>query len=437
MTTTDHTYQATFIEKLCHWLYSLLLHLITCIALFISLLQSPFKGSAWRQRKLQRFGFVPKVSQQGGLLLHCVSVGEVVAASSLVKRLRQKHPEYPVTITTTTPTGADRVKQIFDESVSHLYLPYDLPLAMQSLLKQVNPKLVMITEVELWPNLVHLCWRQQLPIFIINARLSDSSARNYQKLGKLFVPMLSKITGVCAQGQRDYNNYQKLGINQQKLHLCNNIKFDLEASEKDIENSAKLAEKLNLAERLILLGASTHDPEERSLISAYKQLKQLYPNLLLILVPRHPQRFDKVAKLLSEQAINFQKATKQPIIDERTEVLLVDQMGVLKSYYGVANIAFVGGSIAQRGGHNALEAALFDKPIIMGPHIYNNPEICQALQSAGALTIIQNDEQLQAQIGSWLDDKAAANMAGKAGKQVLADNAGAIEKTLSLIANRL
>ena len=429
----SNNYRPSFTEQFAHVCYSLLTTLIVCLSALPFLLKAPFIAATARHRKLQRFGFIGSIRQTGGLLLHCVSVGEVVAASAIVKRIRETRPDYPVVITTTTATGAERVTQLFGQTVEHRYLPYDVRFVMKRLLRQVKPQKVLITEVELWPNLLHECWQQRIPCYIVNARMTDKSAKNYRKLQALFNPMLQKISGVCAQGQRDFDNYRLLGLADNKLYLSNNIKFDLTLSDQEQTDVLALRQKLATEHRTILLGASTHSPEEEALIEAYRQLKSHNPELLLILTPRHPERFAKVAALIQEKGLALQTFSAQQPVAPDTDVLLVDAMGVLKQFYGIANIAFVGGSLAPRGGHNALEAALFSVPIIMGPHYENNPAICEALITAGALKIANDPAQLCQWLDDWLKHKQTATTLGKQGQKVLADNAGAIDKTLAII----
>lgn len=433
MTKSNRSYQPTLPERAFHGFYSLLLAIFTPLALLNLLIKSTYQDRDYKKRKLERFGFLPEIKNQGGILLHCVSVGEVVAASTIIKRIRKRYPDYPVTITTTTPTGSDRVKQIFGDSVSHCYLPYDLHLSMRALLRKVQPKMVLITEVELWPNLINACWRATIPVYIINARLTDRSARSYGKFRLLFYPMMQKITAICAQGERDFNNYKKLNLSKDKLFLTNNIKFDITLTDEDIEKAQEIQRQLNTQERRVLLGASTHEPEEDVLIESYKALKKDFPDLLLIITPRHPQRFGKVEKLVADQQLQMLKLSDDRPISATTDVVLIDKMGILKSVYSLATIAFVGGSIADKGGHNALEAALFAKPILMGEKTYNNPAICQTLIDAGALKITHDTEAIVQRARTWLTIPEEAKKAGDAGTTVLNQNAGAISKTLEIM----
>lgn len=411
------------------WVYSGLVCLLLPLLLIVLLYRLATGSNTFGARVKERYGWLPKVQNQSGILLHCVSVGEVVAAASLIKHIRLQHPDMPVTITTTTPTGKDQVQQIFGDTVTHLFLPYDTPLAMRLLLRRVKPKKVLITEVELWPNLIHLAWKKRIPVHIINARMTDRSCRSYGKLHLLFVPMLRKLSSICAQGSKDFENYQTLGAQPEQLVLTNNIKFDLALSEKDKQDIATFKQAFNTQQRLVLIGGSTHDPEEEALLTTYITLKQSFPSLLLVLVPRHPQRFEKVEQLIQKQNIRYSKLSETEHLSETTEVVLADKMGLLKSLYGIANIAFVGGSIAKRGGHNALEPALLKVPVIMGEHTYNNPAICQALEAQGALKIVGDTQQLTQQVQYWLSHTGEAKQAGLAGENVISTNSGAIEAT--------
>lgn len=433
MNYNSQLFQPSISERLFHGFYSLLLSIFYVVALLIFVGKALFKPKDFRKRKLQRFGFLPKIQKQGGILLHCVSVGEVVAASALVKRIRANQPDYPFTITTTTATGCERVKQIFSDSVVHFYLPYDLNISMKSLINRVRPEKVLITEVELWPNLIDVCWKKHIPVYILNARLTDKSARRYDKFSLLFSPMLQKITAVCAQGERDFINYKQSGLSEEKLFLTNNIKFDQPLSEQDIAKAESIKQQLKTHQRPVLLGASTHEPEEQTLIESYLKLKTTHPELLLVITPRHPQRFKKVEKLLHDAQLQVLKFSDQQAVKAETDAVLVDAMGILKSLYAIATYAFVGGSIASRGGHNALEAALFSKPILMGDSIHNNPVICQTLIDAGAMKIIKDSDSLAAQVNEWLQSPDDAKSAGEAGSQVIHQNAGAINKTLQII----
>lgn len=424
------TYTPRWSQEAFRWFYSLLLLIVIPFAVIHLLLKGGQQPKAKGRRRFERLGLVAPAPAKKGYLFHCVSVGEVVAASCLIKRIMQDQPDIQITVTTTTATGSARVRAIFGESVHHFYLPYDLPFTMFAMLNRIQPTMVFITEVELWPNLIHTCWKRDVPVVVVNARMTDRSARRYKKFSALFEPMLHKLSHVCAQGERDYKNYQFLGINPTKLTLTQNIKFDQAAA-----LSTTKADFMGLASanRTILIGGSTHDPEETILLNVYRALKPLFPSLLLILVPRHPDRFDVVAKLAERAGVKLLCSADSPVIDQNCDLLLVNEMGRLNAAYDVADIAFVGGSIADRGGHNALEPAAKQLPVIMGTSTHNNPEICSKLTEAGALIIVENESELFDQVKLWLSQPHSAKQAGLAGYQVLARNSGALDKTLNVV----
>lgn len=417
-------------EDAFRWLYSFLLALAIPFAFANLIIRGQKRSNEYNRRRFERFGFVMRPKAPHGYLFHCVSVGEVVAASVLIKKIMQQEPGTAITVTTTTPTGSARVRDIFKDSVHHFYLPYDLHMAMAGMLKRVKPKVVVITEVELWPNLIHSCWRRKIPVIVANARMTTRSAQRYKKISLLFSPMLNKISHVCAQGQRDYDNYKFLGMPESKLTLTNNIKFD-QVSRK--ESSSPDLWGLKKGERPVIIGGSTHDGEEAALLASHKHLLVSHPSLLLILVPRHPERFDTVRQLLLESNISFACSSENHCVDNNVQVFLIDEMGKLNDAYGVANIAFVGGSLADKGGHNALEPAAWSLPIIMGPHTYNNPVICQYLQEKGALVIVDDEQALTLQCASWLENQLIAERAGRAGYGVLEANKGAVNITAELV----
>ncbi len=429
MSTSTRTPQftPTWSQSLMRGLYSLLMLLVIPFMLLkLFRRNTDNTQSVWAQL-VQRFGAVP-ATRTGGYVFHCVSVGEVVAASCVIKALQEASPDTPIMVTTTTSTGAERVRAIFGETVQHSYLPVDLPFTMRRMLARVKPQAMIITEVELWPNLLHLCHRQHIPVVLINARMTNRSAQRYQKVPALFAPMMQQLTQVCAQGQRDYDNYLQLGMPAERLLLTHNIKFDQAVSSSTSEPLLTL-----ISPRTVLVAGSTHDPEEQALLDAVAEHRSRCPDLLLVLVPRHPDRFDTVATLLSEQNVSFVRSSVTRQIENACEVVLVDEMGLLTAAYQQAHITFVGGSLANRGGHNALEPAAAAKPVIMGPHTYNNPVICAYLQEQGALRVVSDKTELVSVLATWLNCPAEAEAAGQAGYQVLQENQGALAKTLGCI----
>lgn len=435
MLTQPSSGKATLLQDAFRWFYSFVLTLIIPFAFINLQIRGAKRSKTYSQRRFERFGFVRRPPKSGGYLLHCVSVGEVVSASCLVKKLMEQEPGVQVTITTTTPTGSARVHDIFGDTVHHFYLPYDLHMAMAGMLKRVQPKAVLITEVELWPNMIHACWKREIPAIVINARMTDRSARRYKKVPILFTPMLNKLRHICAQGKRDFDNYRFLGMPQEKLTLTNNIKFD-QASVGTLSQQHKY-KGIVRGQRPVLVAGSTHHPEEETLLNAFGQLLSDFPDALLILVPRHPERFSAVEKLLSDTNMNWRKSTDIDELDKTVQVLLLNEMGKLNDAYQVGTVAFVGGSIADRGGHNALEPAAVSLPIMMGPHIYNNPVICEYLQDKGALRIVNNASDIADCVDAWWKAPALAQQAGKSGLNVIQENQGAMTKTLTCISKVL
>ncbi|MDC8832076.1 lipid IV(A) 3-deoxy-D-manno-octulosonic acid transferase [Alteromonas gilva] len=426
-------YSPKWYQDAFRWFYSLLLVLIIPFAFVNLVRRGSTRSQEYNRRRFERFGFVAHAPKPDGYLFHCVSVGEVVAASVLIKRIMAEQPERQITVTTTTPTGSARVRSIFGDTVHHFYLPYDLHMAMAGMLKRIEPRAVFITEVELWPNFIHACWKRDIPVMVVNARMTDRSASRYHKFPILFEPMLCKLSHVCAQGERDYANYRFLGMPETKLTLTNNIKFD-QASAQGSAPTGFL--QLEHSQRKIVVAGSTHDPEETLLLGAYQTLKRQHPTLLLVLVPRHPERFEQVARLIGKTGLSFTQSAQANEVSSNCDVLLVNEMGKLNAVYSVADMAFVGGSIADRGGHNALEPAAYKLPVIMGPNTYNNPVICARLAEAGALHIVDSQQAIEALLGNWLTNPQAARTAGDAGFHELSKNSGALNKTMNVI-NRL
>lgn len=421
-------------QKIVLLIYSSLWLLIVPFAFCHFVYQFVKRKPGYTKARLSRYGFTLS-KNKSGLLIHCASVGEVVAIQNLVEQLMNTNPNQRITITTNTTTGADRVKLLFAGRVEHAYLPYDFPLFLKLFLNRERPTKVLINEMELWPNLCHQCWRLNIPIFIINGRMSEKSTKTHQKLPSLFQPIFEKVTAVCAQEQRDYLNYLTLGVNPDKLILTNNIKFDLTISEHDIALSQSIKANFATQQRLILVAGSTHEPEEQILLEAYLALVKIYPTLLLIIVPRHPQRFTKVHQLLQKQNIETVLMSESMSCQATTQVLLCDQMGKLRSIYALADISFVGGSLADKGGHNALEPAAVGVPILMGASTYNNPAICQVLADSGALFTVTDAHEIESACKKWLDNPQQKRTAGDAGKQVLTQNSGAIQKVLDVISS--
>lgn len=428
----NHLQPGAVKDKLSRCVYSLLCMLLAPVLAVVVLRRTPNRRLQELKRLPERFGFGASLQHTGGYLFHCVSVGEVAAAALLIKQLQTLRPDLPITLTTTTATGSERALELFGDSIQHCYLPFDIPFAMGRLLKRVQPDQVVITEVELWPNMIDICWHMHIPVTVINARMTDRSVRRYQQMNWLAGPMLAKLSKVCAQGQRDYQNYLKLGVTEDKVVLTNNIKFDLP----DIDATTlrrTVVETYGTEHRKVLIAGSTHAPEEELLLDAYQQLKGEHQELLLVLVPRHPQRFEQVFGLCLQRHLKITRISTGEPCQAGTDILLGDQMGILKQLYAMSDIAFVGGSLSDKGGHNALEPAQLGIPILMGPSQYNNPQICAQLEAGGALYTVKDEVDLINQCHHWLSSPDAARELGLAGQKAIHDNTGAVQTTINVL----
>ena len=432
-------YRPSVTQVLSRFAYTVLVTVIWIVAICRWCSLGIVRSAKFERKRAQRYGALGQLTprQRGGILFHCVSVGEVVAASCVIKGLLNTQPDLPIVITTTTATGAQRVRDIFGTSLTdnlaHHYLPYDLPWLMSRLLAHIQPKLVCITEVELWPNLLAKTAQKHIPVCVVNARMTAKSARTYRKISGVFMPMLQQVTTVCAQGQRDADAYLSLGLAPEKLVLTHNVKFDQVSDVVVPESIIELSNTLKLLGKQVLLAGSTHQDEETFWLDVYKQLQADFPQALLIIVPRHPQRFAQVEAEILSSGLNYINWADRDKLHAQTQVLLVDAMGVLTPLYTCADIAFVGGSIVAKGGHNALEPASMSVPVIMGIHTYNNPVICDTLITAGGLRIVTDTTSARQLCHTWLSEPALAHASGQCGQSVILDNQGALARTLTQI----
>lgn len=413
-------------------LYTVLLYLIQPLV-WLRLLWRSRKASAYRQRWLERYGFCQNKVKAGGILVHAVSVGETIAAVPLIQALKQQYPHLPITVTTMTPTGSERVKSLLKDSVNHVYLPYDLPCALRRFLNTVQPKLVIIMETELWPNFINQCYKRHIPLIVANARLSERSAKRYSKLGSAISHLLRKISVVAAQNQQDGERFIQLGLPADHLAITGSIKFDIDLTAKQHQRIAELKQQWQL-NRPVLIAASTHTGEDEIILSAFKRLVQNHPNLLLILVPRHPERFKTVEKLIIDNRLRYIKRSADQTPNDQTQVILGDTMGELLELYGVADIALIGGSLIEHGGHNPLEPALHHIPIIIGEHFFNFKVICEQLKAANGLLVCHNSvDELYLTIDDLLNHPTKRKQIGENAYQVLKQNQGALDRLLAII----
>lgn len=405
------------------YLYSLILLLLQPFILLRLYLRGK-KLPAYRQRWLERFGIFPNPEiSAGGIWVHAVSVGEVVAAIPLITELLNNDPGVPIIVTTTTPTGSARVKQAFGEKVTHVYLPYDLPVYINNFIYRLAPKTLIIMETELWPNLLYTCKHKQLKICLVNARLSDNSFANYKKIKFLLRGMLQQIDMIAAQTTVDAQRFIDLGAHENAVTVVGNLKYDV-----PLTNI-----KRQIVDRLVWIAASTHDGEEVLILQLFKKLKQDLPSLLLILVPRHPDRFKQIADLLTTHKLSYVRRSANQFPKPDTDVWFGDTMGELNFFYAQADMAFVGGSLVPIGGHNLLEPVASGVATVTGPYMHNFRDITAKLVAANAVTVIHSEEELADKLLAWGSDKVMRLSFATRGKQVLRDNQGALNKVLALV----
>lgn len=403
--------------------------------LWLSLLAGSIKAPNVCKRLSERYGLYCKLSspKPNGVLIHAASVGEVIAVVPLIKRIQHDYPDLPITVTTMTPTGSDRVKAVFGESVTHVYLPYDLPDAVARFIRFVQPSLVVVIETELWFNLIHQLAKKQIPFVIVNARLSARSTKRYGWFKTALKPLLENITLIAPQDEVSLSRYAQLGIAPERLKLTGNIKYDLNLTDDLLTKISALKVQWNIC-RPIWIAASTHEGEDEIILKSHRTLLQRFPDLLLILVPRHPERFNSVAQLIEQQGFNYIRRSGYLIPQAETQVLLGDSMGELMLLYGLANVALVGGSLVAHGGHNPLEPLAFKLPVISGKHTFNFPEIFTKLEERQGVLMTEESPQAVAEaVAQFLESPTLSQRYGNAGYAVLNENRGALQRVMDLL----
>ncbi|MGK4343701.1 lipid IV(A) 3-deoxy-D-manno-octulosonic acid transferase [Ectopseudomonas oleovorans] len=410
-------------------LYTLLLHLaLPLIALRLALRAR--KAPAYARRINERFSLGLPTMQPGGIWVHAVSVGESIAAAPMIRALQSHYPELPITVTCMTPTGSERIQAMFGNSVQHCYLPYDLPWAAARFLDRVQPCLAVVMETELWPNHIHQCAKRGIPVALANARLSERSARGYARFAKLTAPMLAELSLIAVQTQAEAQRFLTLGARPECVEVTGSIKFDLKIDAELLQRAVELRRQWQAEQRPVWIAASTHAGEDEIVLTAHRQLLATWPDALLILVPRHPERFNSVHELCISEGLKTRRRSMGEAVQASDQVLLGDTMGELLFLYALADIAFVGGSLVANGGHNLLEPAALGKPVLSGPHLFNFLEIAAQLREAGALSEVENAAQLADKVATLLNEPSEMQSMTQAGLTVLKANQGALERLL-------
>ena len=410
--------------------YKFLLYLLLPFTA-LKLLWRARKQAEYLQHWRERYGFYCIPINKPVIWLHCVSVGETRAATPLVKALLKKYPNHQILLTHTTPTGRATSEQLFGDNVQRVYLPYDVPFAVHGFLKHFKPVIGVLMETELWFNLIAACKQHNIPLLLVNARLSERSARGYAKLGKLARQGLQDLAEIAAQTQADAERFEQLGAKQ--VSVAGNLKFEVIPPVDAVMQGQQLRTLFG-NNRPIFLAASTREGEEAIILNAVVEI----PNLLTVIVPRHPQRFSEVEALLKARGIQYQKRSSlQQVVNNQTQVILGNTMGELFTYYASADICLVGGSLLPYGGQNLIEAMRMGKPVLIGEHTYNFKEVSVLALAQEAALLVKDAAKIRQTIENLLENPEKQAEMGAAGLAICMVSQGATEKTLSMIAKNI
>jgi len=425
--------------------YTLLLYLLAPVV-WIYFICRGIKDSDYWKNWPERVGYVPekigksRTKNSQCLHVHCASVGESKAAFPLIKCLVQKYPEALILVTTSTPTGRSVVNKLVTElevksnivKIDVCYLPIDWPGACRRFLDRINPSISILMETELWPNLIHQIGHRNTPILLANARMSDASLEKYFKYSKLSLPMFASLTHIAAQFDSDKTNFLTLGCDNERISIVGSVKFDIDIS---IQLKQKQQELRNLwcANRPCWIAASIHPAEFSIILDTHKKLLKTIPDLLLIAVPRHSERFHELKNTCKKRNIHFVSRTENKPPTESQSIVIGDTMGEMMLLFGAADIAFVGGSLMDRGGHNPIEPATCGLPVVMGFSVYNFSGVCGLMEESGALTLVDNAQQLGTTLERMLLDKDDLSAKQQIAIKTITNNQGSVNKQISLI----
>jgi 3-deoxy-D-manno-octulosonic-acid transferase len=419
-------------------LYFILIHVAAPIVWVITAIRG-FSDRIYWDRLPERLGYTKLEFDTPPIWIHAASVGEVQAAMPLIRYLLGKHRTRPLLITTVTPTGAARVHSLFGAGSSfdptsqakHAFLPYDTPLAVTRFLNRVTPRCLIIMETELWPTLLSKCTARNIPVVLASARISSRTAMRYAALKPLFSRSLVHVF-VGAQTAIDAARLYSIGVPQSQLQVTGNLKFDFEIAEEVLKAGNAFREQL-LADRPVWIAGSTHEGEEQQALTAHQQVLKAFSDALLIIAPRHPQRFQQVAALLRSANVSFVTRSSSTPLSSGHTVLLLDTLGELTQFYAASDVVFVGGSLVPVGGHNLLEPAALSLPVLTGPYTFNAPDIAQQLSDGSALRYVYSGEELGAAVVELFSNAAQRDKQGAAALAVMKESRGALQRLTSLI----
>ncbi|MFA0540155.1 lipid IV(A) 3-deoxy-D-manno-octulosonic acid transferase [Vibrio sp. 10N.222.52.B7] len=413
-------------------IYTLILSLASPLLLYGLYKSKPGKPS-FGQRWKEHFGITPQAQGKNPIWIHAVSVGESIAAVPIIKQLKRRNPNQAIIVTTTTSTGAEQIEKLGD-LVEHRYMPIDFSWCVRGFLKSVKPKQMLIMETELWPNTLHCVAKAGIPISVLNARLSERSCQRYAKFQSVFNLLAKNLSQVLCQYPSDAERFIRLGLDKASVHVTGSIKFDIEVSSEQVEKGKALRDQVGF-NRDVWIAASTHQGEDEIVLDAHKQLLKDNPRALLMIVPRHPERFSQVTELAKQQEFNTITRTSQQPIASDVEVYIADTMGEMLTLLGGADVCFMGGSLVgdKVGGHNLLEPAALQLPLLNGPSYFNFSEITDKLLEANAVVICQDSQDIAGQLQRLFKQSELRKTKGLAAYQVVEQNRGALDKTLEYI----
>lgn len=417
-------------------LYSLLLYLLSPLIVFYLYIIRGKKNAGYRVHFAERFGFIKKnnLYTNKPVVIHCASVGEVLAATPLIKELQATHPKLAIIITCNTPTGREQITNNFKDSVQAAYLPLDFPDATRRFLNRTQAQLLCILETELWPNLMAQAANNHIPVLVLNARLSAKSQQGYKKVQPLSKVIMNAITTLASHNDEDATRFVELGLEPSKVSVTGSIKFDIKPSSIQLDKVATLKSQYKNT-RFIWVAGSTHPVEHELILAAHKSLLIVQPDALLVIAPRHPEQFDKVAKLLEEANLSYSRKSANNYQNE--QVLLADTLGELQYLYGIGNVSYIGGSLIERGGHNPLESAAFKVGVLSGPHTYNFNHVYPELIALGGCLTVNNLDELSQQLVNLSAQPEQCATLGIQALECVSNNQGAIARTLTIINQNL
>lgn len=413
-------------------LYSIALYLLTPLIL-LHLLWRSIRNRDYLKRWSERLGIFTAPKLNGGIVIHAVSVGEVNAASPLIRGLSERFPDLPLVVTTFTPTGSERVQSLYGDRLFHVYAPFDLPGSVTRFYNRIQPKMLVIMETEIWPNLYHGAARRGIPVIIANARVSEKSVRGYRWFPRLVRKALASVSKIAAQSETDAARLILCGAEHERIEVVGSLKFDVSMPASHTEQGEFIRQGWG-ASRPVWIAASTHEGDDKPVFDAHQIVLKKFPDALLLIVPRHPERFGRVYSMARSYGYETALRSENGRCDENTQCFVIDTMGELLLFCAASDVAFVGGSIAPAGGHNVLEPAALGRPVIMGPHMFNFEEIAARMLAIGAAVQVKNTAELADSVCELFRDADKRDRMGQAGLRLIDEGRGALARTLDIVA---